>query len=218
MTLRGRGRGLVVRAVLAVALLAVVAACAADATPGTTSRTTPRTTPPMTAYGGPSASAAGTSAYALPPCPRLPHQASSRADLPDLTLPCLGDGPAVNLADLRGAPTVLNVWAAWCPPCREEMPVLADGMRRAGDRMRFFGVQYKAPAAYGRRSAADFGVPFPSVQDTDGDRTVAALRATAPPQTFFYTADGRLAGRKLGAIRSVAELSTLVRRYLGVRL
>jgi len=56
------------------------------------------------------------------------------------------------------------------------------------------------------------------VQDADGDRTVLALRATAPPQTFFYTSVGTLAGRKAGQIRSRAELDRLVQQYLGVTL
>lgn len=158
------------------------------------------------------------SAYVLPLCPRLPHRQAVPGGLPDLTLPCLGGDRTVRLADLRGTPTVLNVWAAWCTVCAKEMPVLADGVARAGDRVRFFGVHYKAPEKYGERSAQDFGVAFPSVQDTDGDRTVLALRTTAPPQTLFYRADGTLAGRHPGAIRSAAQLDLLVQQYLGVRL
>ncbi len=179
---------------------------------------------PSAAGPDPSASAsAGVSrqrpSYALPACPDLPHRRVVPGGLPDLTLPCLGSGPDLRLADLRGTPTVLNVWAAWCQICAEEMPVLAAGMREAGDRVRFLGVHYKAPAGYGRQSAADFGVAFPSVQDTDGDRTTLALRPLAgPPQTFFFAADGSLAGRHAGAITSTAQLAGLVQRYLGVAL
>jgi cytochrome c biogenesis protein CcmG/thiol:disulfide interchange protein DsbE len=158
------------------------------------------------------------SSYVLPLCPRLPHRAAVPGGLPDLTLPCLGGNRKVRLADLRGTPTVLNVWAAWCEICADEMPVLADGVHRAGDRVRFFGVHYKATEKYGERSAADFGVGFPSVQDTDGDKTVLALRTTSPPQTLFYAADGTLAGRHPGAITSQHELDALVQRYLGVQL
>ena len=151
------------------------------------------------------------------PC-RRGTGAPTSSGLPDLTLPCLGGGPSVNLADLRGTPTVLNVWAAWCEICNEEMPVLAAGMRRAGDRVRFFGVHYNAAEKYGEQSAADFGVAFASVHDEDGDRVARALRVAGPPQTFFVTADGKVAGRKIGAIRSRAELDRLVQRYLGIRL
>jgi thiol-disulfide isomerase/thioredoxin len=154
----------------------------------------------------------------LPECPRLPAAKPVVGGLPDLRLPCLGGGPSVDLADLRGTPTVLNVWAAWCEICNEEMPVLAAGMRRAGDRVRFFGVHYNAAEKYGQQSAADFGVPFASVHDEDGDRVARGLRIAGPPQTFFVTAEGKVAGRKIGAIRSQGELDRLVQRYLGVRL
>jgi thiol-disulfide isomerase/thioredoxin len=162
--------------------------------------------------------APSSSAYVLPPCPDLPHRPARDGGLPDLQLPCLGGGPAVRLSDLRGTPTVLNVWAAWCTICDEEMPVLGAAMHRAGDRVRFFGIHYKAPAGFGRRSAADFGVPFPSVQDTDGDRTTLALKVGGPPTTLFYAADGSLAGRHAGVITSRAEMDELVQRYLGVAL
>jgi thiol-disulfide isomerase/thioredoxin len=186
------------------ALLGLLAGCTADAAQ-------PR-------RSGTAHAEASTSAYVLPECPRLPAAKPVVGGLPDLRLPCLGGGPSVDLADLRGTPTVLNVWAAWCEICNEEMPVLAAGMHRAGDRVRFFGVHYNAAEKYGEQSAADFGVPFASVHDEDGDRVTRGLRVAGPPQTFFVTADGKVAGRKIGAIRSRAELDRLVRRYLGVSL
>lgn len=151
-------------------------------------------------------------------CPDLSPAPVRDDGLPDLKLPCLEDGPPVNLKDLRGTPLVLNVWAAWCTNCDREMPLLADAMDRAGSRVRFFGVHYKATRAQGRSSEEDFGVPFPSVHDADGDRTALALRATAPPQTFFVAADGEVVGHKVGEITTQAMLDDLVERYLGVRL
>jgi len=152
------------------------------------------------------------------PCPDLERVAPRAGGLPDLELPCLGDGPAVRLSDLRGVPTVVNVWAAWCTNCDREMPLFADAVERAGDDVRFFGIHYKATREQGLQSEADFGVPFPSAHDEDGDLVVAAIRAYAPPQTFFVTADGRLAGRRIGEITSQRELDRLVQRYLGVTL
>jgi len=153
---------------------------------------------------------------ALPPCPELPR-ATPRADgLPDAALDCLGAGPSVRLSDLRGTPMVLNVWAAWCPNCDREMPLMADAQSKSGTKLRFFGVHYKAPRDYGLRSAADFGVSFPSVHDEDGDLIARELQAFAPPQTFFVTADGRIAGRKIGEIGSAEELDALIEQYLGV--
>lgn len=152
------------------------------------------------------------------PCPALEPAEPVEGGLPDLELPCLGDGPPVNLADLRGLPTVVNVWAAWCTNCEREMPLLADAQEKAGDRVRFFGVHYKAPRAFGLQSETDFGVPFPSVHDEDGDRVVREMGAYAPPQTFFVAADGRVAGRAIGEITSAEKLASLVRRHLGVSL
>ena len=151
-------------------------------------------------------------------CPQLDRAQPRDDGLPDLELPCLDDGPAVNLADLRGTPTVLNVWAAWCTNCDREMPLFADAMERAGSELRFFGVHYKATRDQGLASEDDFGVPFPSAHDGDGDLTVARLGTYAPPQTLFVAADGEVVGRKVGEITSQEELDGLVERYLGVRL
>jgi thiol-disulfide isomerase/thioredoxin len=133
-----------------------------------------------------------------------------------LQLECLGAGPAVRLSDLRGTPMVLTVWAAWCTNCAREAPLFTALHRKAGDKLRFFGVHYKAERDYGLAAARDFGVFYPSVHDADGDRTVQALRATAPPQTFFVTADGRVAEHHVGEITSEHQLESLVSRYLGV--
>jgi thiol-disulfide isomerase/thioredoxin len=153
---------------------------------------------------------------ALPPCPAL-ADARPRADgLPALRLECLGAGPAVRLSDLRGTPLVLTVWAAWCTNCAREAALFTALHRKAGDKLRFFGVHYKAERGYGLAAARDFGVFYPSVHDADGDRTVRALRATAPPQTFFVTADGRVAEHHVGEITSEHQLESLVSRYLGV--
>jgi cytochrome c biogenesis protein CcmG, thiol:disulfide interchange protein DsbE len=151
-------------------------------------------------------------------CPDLSPAPVRDDGLPDLKLPCLEDGPPVNLKDLRGTPLVLNVWAAWCTNCDREMPLFADAMDRAGDRLRFFGVHYKATRAQGRASEDDFGVPFPSAHDGDGDLTVTRLGAYAPPQTIFVAPSGKVVGRKVGEITSQDELDGLVEQYLGVRL
>lgn len=164
------------------------------------------------------AAGASTPAYSLPACPRLPRERPRPDGLPDLTLPCLGKGPAVRLSDLRGTPTVVNVWAAWCTNCAREMPLFSAAVRTAGHRVRFVGIHYKAPRAYALQSAADFDVPFFSVHDGGGASVVRALDAYAPPQTFFVTAGGRVAGRKVGEIRSERELRGLISDYLGVAL
>ncbi len=171
--------------------------------------------------GGRSGSPAAVSDAApppVPPCPEL-EAATPRSDgLPPLRLPCLGKGPAVRLSDLRGTPLVVNVWAAWCTNCDREMPLFAAAAKRAGDRLRMLGVHFKAPRSHALRSQADFGVPFASIHDEDGDRVVRALEAYAPPQTFFVDASGRVTHREVGEIASMRELRSLLRTHLGVAL
>lgn len=183
--------------------------------------TTSCTPDPTAADGAPRAAPAAppTATSAAPvvaACPDLPRVAPVPGGLPDLTLPCLGEGPDVRLSDLRGVPTVVNVWAAWCTNCEREMPLFASAVEQYGERVRFFGVHYKATRDQGLSAQDDFGVPFASAHDQDGDRVVATLRATAPPQTFFVDAAGRVTGREIGEITSRRELRELIERHLGV--
>ncbi|MDQ1616277.1 MAG: cytochrome c biosis protein CcmG, thiol:disulfide interchange protein DsbE [Actinomycetota bacterium] len=208
MSTRRAPRWLLAAAVVVVATVAV-AGCGGGSTPSVASGGMAQAARPTGTSG---------SLDSLPPCPHLSHAKPVAGGLPDLTLPCLGRGPEVTLSDLRVRPLVVNVWAAWCTNCRREMPLYREAMRRAGDRLRFFGVHFKAPRGFGLRSAADFGVPFPSVQDTDGDRVFESLHVYAPPVTLFVAADGTVQGRKVGEIRSEAELAGLVHEYLGVSL
>jgi thiol-disulfide isomerase/thioredoxin len=189
-------------ALVATALL--LSGCASDTAP--VAEASPRVTP----------ATLDVDVNASPPCPAVDRVKPRPGGLPDVELACLGAGPALRLSDLRGTPMVLNIWAAWCPNCDREMPIFGAVQERAEQRLRFFGVHYKAARDYGLRSAADFGVPFPSVHDADGDVIAGALQAFAPPQTFFVTADGRIAGRKIGEISSEQELVALIREHLGV--
>jgi cytochrome c biogenesis protein CcmG/thiol:disulfide interchange protein DsbE len=190
---------------LLLAAVLLLTGCSSDAS-APAAPPSPRGTPPP------------VSLASSPACPTLPRAEPRPDGLPALELPCLGAGPAVRLSDLRGTPTVVNVWAAWCTNCPREMPLFAKAQRAAGQRLRFFGVHYNAGRDQGLAAAKDFGVTFPSVQDGDGDRVTSALRVTGPPTTLFVTADGRVAGRKIGEIRTEAELAALVQQHLGVRL
>ena len=198
----GSGRRALVAAVAGLSAVVLVAGCSR----GNASQATTR----------PAAVQAGLDIDALPPCPATRHVAPRSDGLPPLTLHCLGAGPAVRLSDLRGTPMVLNVWAAWCTNCADEAPLFTSLHAKAGDKLRFFGIHYQANRSYGLRSARDFGVFYPSVQDADGGTTVKALRAPAPPETWFVTADGRVAYRHRGVLTSQRQLDSYVAKYLGV--
>jgi len=113
---------------------------------------------------------------------------------------------------------VLNIWAAWCSNCADEAPLFSALHREAGDKLRFFGIHYQAARGFGLRSARDFDMFFPSVHDGEGAATIKALKAPSPPETWFVTADGRVAYRHRGVLTSQRQLDSYVATYLGVRV
>jgi thiol-disulfide isomerase/thioredoxin len=163
-------------------------------------------------------SPAGTEAV-LAACP-VPGAPAAGDALPDLSLPCLGaaEGAAtVPLRRLTGRPTVVNLWASWCGPCREELPALARLARTAGDRLRVVGVASLDVPANSVSFAADNRLPFPSLQDRDGDLE-RGLRRNGLPVTVLVRAEGTVAYVYQGAPLTDTTLRELVRDKLGVHV
>ncbi|MEU7825276.1 TlpA disulfide reductase family protein [Catellatospora sp. NPDC049133] len=107
--------------------------------------------------------------------------------LPDLALECMAGGPPVRLSALRG-PLVINMWASWCTPCRQELPAfqrLADG-----GRVPVLGVVTEDSRDAAAWLADELKVSLPSVYDRSG-ALKAAAGELALPLTLFVTADGR---------------------------
>jgi thiol-disulfide isomerase/thioredoxin len=202
------GRWRLTAGVIGLAALLACTGCSATADEGADASTTVSRTP-----------SSGTTAPALagvPPCPPSDADVPVVQDgLPDLTLPCLTRGPDVRLAGLRGTPMVVNVWASWCPPCRDELGYLATLQSRTRGDLRVLGIDLLDRPEAARAAIEDFGVNYPSVDDADG-QVRSALNVQAPPVTYFVDPDGRITFTKVGQIRSQAELNALVREHLGV--
>lgn len=135
-------------------------------------------------------------------------------DLPVLD-PGPGVPPSLPLAALRGRFVVVNFWASWCEPCREEMPALqrlfADYRSRG---LVVLGVNIRGDAVSDARAfEREIGVTYPSVVD----RTAATARAygvTGQPYTFVIDPEGRVVGAQAGPV-DVARLRELFTRLLG---
>ena len=140
--------------------------------------------------------------------------------LPELTLPCLGGGHDVDLSSLRG-PMVVNVWASWCGPCRQEMPILQDFHETYGDRVRVLGIDYQdvqtdAALDLVRQTGATYPLLADPQSDLSGAAPFPALRGL--PFLALVDADGRVAHQEFTVVESRQQLVELVNRHLGTSL
>jgi thiol-disulfide isomerase/thioredoxin len=201
--------------VVGVLVLAVVlAACAGPSDAG--GRVTPGVSGSSSAGPTESAPADLVAAADLVDCPVSDPDVPPRDNgLPDLTLACLGDGPAVRLAGLRGRPLVVNLWASWCEPCRGELPILADLAGSAGTSLRVLGIDVQDSPGAALALLTDTDVHYASVRDDD-TLTKAPMGWTGLPTTYFVDADGVVTYVLRGPVASDDQLRALVQEHLGV--
>jgi cytochrome c biogenesis protein CcmG, thiol:disulfide interchange protein DsbE len=129
---------------------------------------------------------------------------STPARLPEFTLADYQHA----LGRLRGTPVVVNVWASWCGPCREEAPLLAAANRSYGDQVRFIGVDILDERGSARAFMREHGWTYPSVYDPSG-AIRDGLGLLGQPVTLFYDASGELIDTWTGPLTSEALRSRL---------
>lgn len=118
--------------------------------------------------------------------------------------PALADGKLA-VGELRGRPVVLNMWASWCIPCREEAPILNASARTHQGKVTFIGVDVRDLRADALDFLREFRVPYVSLRDRE-DRTFRAYGLTGVPETYYLDATGRIVAHSPGAItRSTLE-------------
>jgi cytochrome c biogenesis protein CcmG/thiol:disulfide interchange protein DsbE len=133
------------------------------------------------------------------------------SSLPDVTLQPLGKGDPVDLSQVRG-PMVINLWASWCGPCRDELPQYQAFAQKYAGQVDVLGVDWqdtrtdKARALIGQT-----GVTYPLVTDPEGK-----LRARALPKLMLIDEKGNVAYEEYVKITSVAQLENLVQDRLEV--
>lgn len=207
-------------AVTSISLILGLMACGAEdgsAPAGTPIASVTGSTSEPGSTGG--ASPADIAAAKLEPCPESePTIPAVSGGLPDVTLPCLGQGPSVRLAGLRGLPMVVNVWASSCAPCVAELPIMGEAARLTANRVRFLGIDYQDARAAGLAMAAATKMGFASVQDRNGDVRSGMQPFIGLPTTLFVSPDGTIAGRTPGPVADGPDLDRKIEQYLGVKV
>lgn len=122
------------------------------------------------------------------------------------------------LRSLRGHPAVINVWAEWCGPCREEFPLLRTAVARHGTRVAFVGLNVDAAGDHAKaeRFLTEQPTVYPSLTDP-GEAIARRLEATgARPQTVFLDAEGEIVTVRQGAYATLDQLERDLRLYAGL--
>jgi len=119
---------------------------------------------------------------------------------PMFSLPRLDADGTVALSDLDGQVVVLNFWASWCVPCREEHPALAAAWGRYRERgVVFLGVVFEDGAESALVFADELGTDWPLATDP-GSRTAIAYGVFGIPETFVIAPDGTISAKRVGAV------------------
>ncbi len=125
-------------------------------------------------------------------------QTREQTNVPAFSLPLLSNDGELTSSQLRGQPVVLNFFASWCIPCREEAPLLEEMWQRyRDDGVRFVGVNVQDTRANARLFVEEFGITYPVVTDYDQD-LAKDLNLFGLPQTFFITRDWRFSSVQRG--------------------
>lgn len=93
---------------------------------------------------------------------------------------------------VKGRPLVINFWASWCVPCREEAPLLRKYAQEYGAKgVVFLGIVFQDREEDARSFLKQYGLTYPNGADTTGEISIE-YGVTGIPETFFITADGRV--------------------------
>jgi thiol-disulfide isomerase/thioredoxin len=133
-----------------------------------------------------------------------------------IMLDCLDGTDGASINGIKG-PAIINVWGSWCGPCKEEMPILRSFYEKAQGKLALIGVDVEeASIEDGREFVENYGITWPNLYDADGKSR--AYFGMGVPVTWFIAADGNVAYKHIGVIKSEKELISMASKYLGVKL
>ena len=123
-------------------------------------------------------------------CPAPASAPATAGDVPDLALSCFTGGREIRLSTLP-RPAVINIWASWCSPCRDELPVMQGLADRSAGQLTVIGVDSGDRRQAAASFAEDHNITMPTLFDPEGKLAVAVKQA-ALPATLFVGTDGEV--------------------------
>jgi cytochrome c biogenesis protein CcmG/thiol:disulfide interchange protein DsbE len=118
------------------------------------------------------------------------------------------------LAEQRGKVIVINFWASWCIPCRQEAPMLERVYKRYKDRgVVFIGLDYVDTDTKAKEFIDEFKITYPNGPDI-GTEAALKYRIKGIPETFFVGKDGMLYGNYIGPFGSELTLTSKIEELL----
>jgi cytochrome c biogenesis protein CcmG/thiol:disulfide interchange protein DsbE len=125
---------------------------------------------------------------------------------PEFELPRLGGKGTLRLSSLRGKVVVVNFWASWCAPCKDEAPLLERAWRRWRARgVVILGVNAQDFTSDARAFVRRYGLTYPSVHDAAGE-TLERYGVTGFPETWFVNREGRLVAERVQGPLTAVQL------------
>jgi len=116
------------------------------------------------------------------------------------------------VSELRGHPVVINVWAAWCVPCRAELPVIQRASLDWGKRVAFLGVDFGDNRGDAEKLLGKIPLTYPSYEDPNGQIS-HHYKLLATPSTIYYDAAGKQTYIHQGQYLDRAQLDDDIKRY-----
>jgi cytochrome c biogenesis protein CcmG, thiol:disulfide interchange protein DsbE len=107
--------------------------------------------------------------------------------------------PGLSDADLKGRVTVVNVWASWCVPCRQEHPALVELAKDPA--VRVVGINYKDSPDNARRFLRELGNPFAAIGADSSGRAAIDWGVYGVPETFVVGPDGTIRHKHIGPLQ-----------------
>lgn len=133
-----------------------------------------------------------------------------------ISVECVDGTTGAVIQSLRG-PMVLNVWGSWCTSCLAEMPEFVSFYSKAKGKVQLVGVAVEEAApANSQRFIEKHGMTWPNFYDRDNK--TRGYFGMGVPVTWFIDAAGQVKYKKIGIVKSEAELIALTDKYLGVKI